>query len=101
MRTMQRDEAISKMRESVDAVRALGATSLFVFGSTARDEADADSDLDVFVDYDPAKKFSLIDLAGIKVLLEEKLGVEVDVTTRDSLHPLLRKRIEQSAIQVF
>jgi predicted nucleotidyltransferase len=101
MLTMQRDEAISKMRENVDAVRALGATSLFVFGSTARDEASADSDLDVFVEYDPAKKFSLFDLAGIKVLLEEKLGVEVDVTTRDSLHPLMRKRIEQSAIRIF
>jgi predicted nucleotidyltransferase len=98
---MQRDEAVSKMRENVEAVKALGATALFVFGSTARDEADAESDLDVFVDYDPAKKFSLFDLAGIKVLLEEKLGIEVDVTTRDSLHPLLRKRIERSAIRIF
>jgi predicted nucleotidyltransferase len=33
--------------------------------------------------------------------LEEEIGVEVDVTTRDSLHPMLRDDIERSAIRVF
>ena len=92
---------MTKLRESVEGVRALGATSLFVFGSTARDEAGSQSDLDIFVEYDPSGKFSLFDLAGIKILLEEELGVTVDITTRDSLHPLLRGHIEQSAIRVF
>ena len=82
-------------------MRAFGATALYVFGSIARDEAKTDSDIDVFVEYDAAKTFSLLDLAGIKVLLEEELGIEVDVTTRDSLHPLLRERIEQSAIRIL
>jgi predicted nucleotidyltransferase len=77
------------------------ATSLYLFGSAARDEARRGSDLDVFVDYDPNKKFSLVDLVGIKLLLQDALGVEVDVTTRDSLHPMLRKDIEQSAVRVF
>jgi predicted nucleotidyltransferase len=98
---MDKTAAIAGIRKKTDAVRAFGATSLYLFGSTARDEAVADSDLDVFVEYDPTKKFSLIDLAGIKVILEEELGVEVDVTTRDSLHPLLRDRIERSAVRVF
>jgi uncharacterized protein len=61
-----------------------------VFGSTMRDQADAASDLDLFVDYDRNGRFSLIELVGIKQLLEERLGVPVDVTTRDSLDPLLR-----------
>jgi hypothetical protein len=38
---------------------------------------------------------------GQKLRLEQKLGVPVDVTTRDSLHPLLRADIEQSAVRVF
>ena len=46
-------------------------------------------------------KFSLLELVGIKLLLEKKLGVPVDVTTRDSLHPMLRAEIEQSAVRVF
>ena len=72
-----------------------------MFGSAVRDEAKTDSDLDLFIDYDPKKKFSLVDLVGIKLFLEDALGVEVDVTTRDSLRPMLRKEIEQSALRVF
>lgn len=98
---MNRTEAIAKLRGCAPAIKARGATSLYLFGSTMRDEANADSDLDLFLDYDPAKKFSLLDLVGIKHFLEDELGVEVDVTTRDSLHPILRAEIEQSAQRVF
>jgi predicted nucleotidyltransferase len=98
---MTRTETIAKLKETADAVQAHGATSLFLFGSSARDEAGQDSDIDLFVDYDPAGKFSLLNLAAIKNLLEDRLAVEVDVTTRDSLHPVLRRDIEQTAIRVF
>jgi predicted nucleotidyltransferase len=57
--------------------------------------------VDVFIDYDPDGRFSLLDLVGIKQLLEEELAMEVDITTRSSLHPMLRADIEQSAIRVF
>ncbi|MGP0094168.1 MAG: nucleotidyltransferase family protein [Xanthobacteraceae bacterium] len=98
---MNKTEAVTKLKGYADAIRAMGATSLYVFGSTVRDEASADSDLDLFIDYDPDSKFSLFDLVDIKLLLEAELGMEVDVTTRDSLHPMLRKDIEQSAVRVF
>ncbi|MGA7789935.1 MAG: hypothetical protein WCA56_17425 [Xanthobacteraceae bacterium] len=38
---------------------------------------------------------------GIEQFLEDKLGIEVDITTRDGLHPMLRTAIEQSALRVF
>jgi uncharacterized protein len=98
---MNRSEAMAKLKGCADAVKARGATSLYLFGSAARDEAKAGSDLDLFIDYDPKKKFSLVDLVGIKLFLEDTLGVEVDVTTRDSLHPMLRKDIELEAVRVF
>jgi len=101
MSSMNRNEAIARLKGCADAVKARGATSLYLFGSAARDEAKADSDLDMFIDYDPKRKFSLVDLAGIKLFLEDVLGVDVDVTTRDSLHPMLRKDIAQSAVRVF
>jgi hypothetical protein len=81
--------------------RPRGATSLYLFGSAARDEAKADSDLDLFIDYENQKKFSLVDLVDIRLFLEDSLGVPVDVTTRDSLHPMIRKAIEKSAVRVF
>jgi predicted nucleotidyltransferase len=98
---MNRLEAISRLKQHADAIKALGATSLYLFGSTVRDEAHSDSDLDLFIDYDPAKKFSLVDLVGIKLLLEDEFEMQVDVTTRDSLHPMLKDDIEKSAIRVF
>jgi uncharacterized protein len=98
---MNKQQAVANLKCHAEAIKALGATSLYLFGSVARDEAQARSDLDLFVDYDPNGKFSLLELVGIKLLLEEKLGVDIDVTTRDSLHPMLRADIEQSAVRVF
>lgn len=98
---MNRNVAIAVLKEQAGAVKALGATALYLFGSTARNQAKPSSDLDLFLDYDRASRFSLIQLVGIKQLLERRLGVTVDVTTRDSLDPLLRDRIEASAERVF
>jgi predicted nucleotidyltransferase len=98
---MKKQNAIAALRGQADAVKALGATVLYLFGSTLRDEVSARSDVDLFIDYDRNSQFSLVDLVGIKQLLERRLGVPVDLTTRDSLDPLLRNRIEASAERVF
>ena len=98
---MNRTQAVAKLKSHADAIKALGATSLFLFGSTARNENNLNSDLDLFVDYDPNGKFNALDLGDIKFLLEDSLALEVDVTTRDSLHPMLRDDIEKSAVRVF
>lgn len=98
---MNKDQIVSALRSQSDAIRALGATGLFIFGSAARNQATAASDIDVFVDYERGKGFTLVELVGIKQLLEKRLGRDIDVTTRDSLDPLLRQRIEASAERVF
>lgn len=79
----------------------MGATSLFLFGSTARDEAKPTSDLDLFIDHDPGQNFSLIELIGIKQFLEQELSIAVDLTTRNSLHPMLKADIERTALRVI
>jgi len=98
---MNKIEAIDKLKRQADAVKAMGATSLYLFGSVVQDEAKSSSDLDLFIDYDPDGRFNALDLVGIKQFLEDKLGIEVDITTRDGLHPMLRADIEQSALRVF
>ncbi|WP_436151841.1 nucleotidyltransferase family protein [Bosea sp. LjRoot90] len=84
-----------------DALRARGAQAAYLFGSTARNEATNSSDIDVFIDVAPGRKFSLVDLAGMRSYLAEQLGVEIDLTTRKGLHPKLREQIEGEAIRVF
>jgi hypothetical protein len=98
---MNRNQAIAALQQEAGAVKALGATSLYLFGSTVRDQTTASSDLDLFIDYDSSSRFSLVELVGIKQLLEHRLGVTIDVTTRDSLDPLLKDRIEALAQRVF
>ena len=77
----------------------MGATSLYLFGSVARDEAIPNSDVDLFVEYDPAGRFNAFDLIGIKLFLEGRLGI--DVTTRDGLHLRLKDRIAGAALRIF
>jgi predicted nucleotidyltransferase len=67
----------------------------------ASDKSGAKSDLDLFIDYDPRGKFNAFDLVASKRLLENGLGVDVDLTTRKGLHPLIRKRVEVEATRVF
>ena len=69
-----------------------------IFGSFVRGEEKEDSDIDILVEFKGEK--SLLDLAGLKIELEEKLGRKVDVLTYNSLHPLLKDKIlkEQKVI---
>ena len=98
---MSTSEIIAQLRGNADAIRAMGATSLYLFGSIALDKGGADSDLDLFIDYDPARRFSLLDLVGIKQLLEERMSADIDITTRDSLHPMLKDDIERPGSRIF
>ena len=97
---MDRETAVTTLRRHVQKLRAEGVAALYLFGSTARGEARGDSDVDLFFEYDNPN-FSLIELVRVKDRVRAILGVRADVMTRDSLHPLLRERIEASAIRVF
>jgi predicted nucleotidyltransferase len=98
---MKKIDAIERLKSHADAIKAMGATSLYLYGSTARDTTSGASDLDLFVDYDPTSRFNAFDLVGIKLLLEKEIDVPVDVTTRDGLHPMLKDAIEKTATRVF
>ena len=68
MAAMDRVEAITKLKRHAPAIRAMGATSLYLFGSTVRKGGPPAQDLDLFIDYDPTSKFNAFDLVGIKQL---------------------------------
>lgn len=62
-----------------------------LFGSTARGEETAGSDIDLLIEFQGEK--SLLDLVGLQMELQEQLRKKVDLVTYQSLHPLLRDRI--------
>ncbi|WP_457613569.1 nucleotidyltransferase family protein [Methanocaldococcus sp.] len=70
-----------------------------MFGSYARNEQKETSDIDILVEFD--KKKSLLDLVRLKYELEEVLGKEVDILTYNSIHPLLKERILNEAVDIL
>ena len=97
---MDRDTAITRLRAHEAELRRLGVQHLYLFGSTARGEARADSDVDLFFDYE-AGQLSLFDVMDIGERASDILGRRADVMTRSSIHPVLKDRIEASALMVF
>jgi hypothetical protein len=98
---MRRADVIARLKAAEPAIRSLGASALYLYGSHARDEARPDSDVDVFIDKDPARQFGFDAFMDIYFKLQETLGTEVGYTTRDGLVPFYRPDIEREAIRVF
>jgi len=72
-----------------------GASNVRVFGSVARDEARADSDVDFLVDLDPDR--SLLDVGGLAMDLSLLLDRPVDVVTEAGLRERIRSRVLREA----
>lgn len=73
-----------------------GARNVRVFGSVARGESDAASDVDFLVDLEPGR--SLFDLSGLLIDLEAALRTEVDVVTERGLRARIREGVLREAV---
>ena len=96
---MKRNNALALLR-TIKPILAqqFGVTQLALFGSTARDEARDNSDLDILVSFDgPATSARYF---GVQFNLEDQLGCTVDLVTEKALRPEFRPFIEKEAINV-
>ena len=99
---MNRSILFDTLRGYDAALRASGATGLYIFGSRARGDEQSDSDLDLFIDYDPTVRIpDMFRLMQIEEEISRTLGISVTITTRNALHPLTKGAIERDAIQVL
>jgi uncharacterized protein len=97
----ERAKLVDRLRLHAREIHALGVTSLALFGSRVRGGAREDSDLDVLIEYDRRRPFTLVDLARIKLHLEKIVGLEVHLSTRDGFAPHRLRQVMQDAVQVF
>ncbi|MEO1750328.1 nucleotidyltransferase family protein [Thiofaba sp. EF100] len=96
---MDRAMATQKLAQAKPELqRRFGVTRLALFGSTARDEARADSDVDVLVAFDGAA--SAARYFGVQFYLEDVLGSPVDLVTEKALRPELKPFIEAEVVDV-
>ncbi len=93
------EDVIGEKRAQVMALASEnGAYDIRIFGSVARGEATADSDIDILIGVNPT--WSLLDRIRFKQALEDLLDIPVDVTTEATLHPRLRERVLKEAIRL-
>jgi uncharacterized protein len=99
MEYMKTERVRSILNAHQDELHALGVSSLEIFGSVARNEALANSDVDFLVEF--SIEASLFDLFRVRHYLEDLLGCNVDLGTFDALREHLREPVLKDVIRVF
>lgn len=91
------DPVLSRFRGDILRIAAAhGARHVRVFGSRARGEGDAGSDIDLLLDLEAGR--SLLDLIGLEQEIEDLTHLGVDAVTTGGLSPYLRDRVLAEAI---
>lgn len=96
-----RDVLVARLRAHSDEIRAQGVLSLAIFGSRARGDERHDSDLDVLIDYDRDRPFTLYDMVRVERLLQRLTKLDVHVATRDGFRPRHLARVLNDAVRVY
>lgn len=92
---------LETLRAHETDLRRMGVRHAAVFGSVARGEAAAESDIDVLVDLDENRPIGIFEYARMKLYINELLKGPSDVVNRRTLKPLLRDNILRDAIHAF
>ena len=96
---MNRDETLKILHDALPRLKAsFGVQDMALFGSVARNEAGPESDVDILVSLDDG--IDLLEFVGLKLELEEILGVKVDLGTWKNLHPKMRPYVEKDIVHV-
>lgn len=98
---MKQDEVIARLRAYEPELRAAGVVRLSLFGSTARNEARRESDIDLLAAFDDAQSLSLLDMIGIENRLADLLGQPVDLIEEGTLKLRAQANVSREAVRAF
>ena len=94
-------DVLQILRTHESELRLRGVSHAAVFGSVARGEAGAASDIDVMVELDEHRAMGIFEYARLKLYINELLDGAGDVVNRRTLKPLLRDNILRDAVHAF
>ncbi|MGD0868742.1 MAG: nucleotidyltransferase domain-containing protein [Bryobacteraceae bacterium] len=94
-------DVLQTLRTHQNELRLLGVSHAAVFGSVARGEASANSDIDVLVELDEDRPMGVFEYARLKLYINQLLDGAGDVVNRRTLKPLLRENILRDSIHAF
>lgn len=95
---MTREEVLSTLARESGSYPRFGVKSLALFGSVARNEAQAESDVDVLVEFESTPTFA--QYMDLKFFLEDSLGKKVDLVQKKMLHPTVLLTVEREVVPV-
>jgi predicted nucleotidyltransferase len=98
---MNRAEALETLRRSEPALRSRGVRHAALFGSVARGNSRADSDIDIMVEIDPDVRMTVFDYVDLKEYITGLFEEPVDVVNRDALKPYVRPAATADAVYAF
>jgi len=95
------NEIIKRIKAEEPELRRRGIRHLAIFGSVARGSQRADSDVDVAIEIEPGRSFSLIRIEDTRLFLEDVLGRPVDLGEVEAFRPPVRGAFDQDRVAVF
>lgn len=98
---MNGEEIISRLREHEPALRARGVGHVALFGSRARGDYRAGSDIDIMVELDPTTRITVFGYSGLKDYIAGLFDGPVDVVNRDGLKPYVRPAATADVVYAF
>ena len=98
---MDKSRIIAKLREHELELRAAGIVRLSLFGSVARGDANAQSDVDLLADFDRSKRITLVTLGSLESRLADMLGVKVDLSSPDWMKEPVRNQALRESVLAF
>jgi hypothetical protein len=96
---MERERILKKISENRQLLKAYGIKDIRLFGSAARGEAEAGSDVDLLVEFEPTAHIGMFEFSRLRRELSHLLGCEVDLATPDALHKAIKKDVLKEAIR--
>lgn len=98
---MHRDEVLRILREHEPELKAAGLLHLRLFGSVARGEETAESDVDLLASYEETLRLSLLRLAHFRNLLSDLLGTRVHLSSMDAMYAEIKAHVLKEALLAF
>ncbi|MGH9809814.1 MAG: nucleotidyltransferase family protein [Terriglobia bacterium] len=98
---MKAEQVLATLRGCQNALRARGVAHVALFGSVARGDNRANSDIDILVEFDPGAHVTVFDYVGVKNYIAGLFVEPVDVIDRDALKSHLRPPAARDALYAF
>jgi uncharacterized protein len=98
---MDKGSVIQTLRAHEPELKAAGIVHLRLFGSVARDETSANSDVDLIAEFDRSKRLTLLSMVRLENGLSDLLGVKVDLSPMNAMKEAVRARALREAIHAF